>query len=98
MRESPRIRENPSALLNLQVADGDQTVVEETLLRLREAIVDRFTLEMAEGHLREARGQLGQAVAAFERAAAVRPEEPGPLHALVRIQITQGRMEDAEAI
>jgi tetratricopeptide (TPR) repeat protein len=83
-------------LLNLQAADRDWSGTDQTLMRIREAGANRFVSELAEGNLYQARLQWDKAVASFERAAALNPDAPEPIFALVRIDARQGRLVQAQ--
>ncbi|MFO0729928.1 MAG: hypothetical protein U0361_02835 [Nitrospiraceae bacterium] len=68
-------------LLNLQAADRDWRATEDTLAKIRDAGANTFVADLAEGNLYQARSQLDKAVAAFERAAAAKPDAPEPIRA-----------------
>lgn len=95
LKDAPRDIESLGFLLNIQVAEREWQGAEGTLARLREAGTDPFFLEMAEGNLNQARKQWDKAIAAFERAATLRPEAPDPLFSLVRIELNQGKAGEA---
>lgn len=84
-------------LLNLQVAARDWGHTKDTLSRIRNIPGANFLADVTEGHLYLARRQYDKAVGAFERALAANQDAPEPLIALVRIEVNQGRLVQAQA-
>ena len=96
LKQAPTNLGTLGMLLNLQAADRDWEGTDQTLVRIREAGANRFVSELAEGNLHQARLQWDEAVAAFERAAALNPDAPEPIFALVRIDARQGKLAQAQ--
>lgn len=82
-------------LIAAQRRDQDWSAAEATLAKIRAATADPFIVGMAEGDLRQAEKKWGAAMTAFERAAVSRPEAPEPLFSLIRIELSQGKSEEA---
>ncbi|HJT19703.1 MAG TPA: tetratricopeptide repeat protein [Nitrospira sp.] len=78
-------------LMNLDLMTKDWAAADKTLSRLRAASGDSSTVRLAEGRLYEAQGQTERAVAAYERATTLAPNDPEPLLSLVRLEIAHGR-------
>ena len=95
LKQAPTNLGTLGMLLNLQAADRDWNGSDETLSRIRAAGANRFVSDLAEGNLYQARLQWDKAVTAFERAAALNPEAPEPIFALVRIDARQGKLAQA---
>lgn len=95
LADNPNDREALLLLFSFQISGQEWKGAEATLAKIRSPGVDSFTADLAEGELHQARKEWGPAIAAFERAAAARPEAAEPLFALVRIDLSQGRSEAA---
>jgi tetratricopeptide (TPR) repeat protein len=84
-------------LLALQVSERNWAATEQTLARLRAAGANTTAADLTEGDLLQARQEWEKARAAYERAAAASPEAPEPLVALVRLEIRQGKLPQAQS-
>ncbi len=84
-------------LFNLQLAGKEWGVTEATMQQLRDAGAGQATLALAEGNLRQAKGDYAGATAAYEQALQANPESPTPLYALVRLDLAKGRQAEARA-
>ncbi|HEU4684716.1 MAG TPA: tetratricopeptide repeat protein [Nitrospira sp.] len=84
-------------LMNLDLMMRNWDAAEHTLRRLRAVSADSAVTWIAEGRLHEARAEFEKAAEAYERASAVAPNDPEPLLALVRVEVTHGRGERAQA-
>ncbi len=97
LKQAPTNLGTLGMLLNLQAAERDWDGTDRTLAQIREAGANKFVSELAEGNLFQARLQWDKAMAAFERAAALNPEAPEPIFALVRIDARQGKLAQAQS-
>jgi tetratricopeptide (TPR) repeat protein len=97
LKEEPKDLPSLGLLFDLQVADKEWGVTDQTIARLRNADRDQFMADLAEGRLQQARRQWDKAVAAYERALMARPDDPAPLSALVGLETSLGRAPSAQA-
>ena len=97
LKLDPANVETLGLLLALQASERNWAGTEDTLARLRAAGASATAADLAEGDLYQARQEWEKARAAYERAAAVSPDAPEPLVALVRIDIRQGKLAQAQA-
>src|SRR5262249_15155491 len=74
----------------------DWAATEQTISRARTAGADSAAADLTEGRLHQARGELDQARAAFERAAKRYPDAPEPLIALIKLDFQQGKTAQAK--
>jgi len=84
-------------LMSLDLLTGNWEEGARTLGKLRAAAGDSYATYMGEGRLYEARQLLNEAGSAYERAASLAPNEPEPLLALVKLDLTRGQRERARA-
>ena len=91
LKQDPNNLQIMSVLLKLQAAERDWAGTERTMSRARTAGADSSAADLVEGRLRQARGELEQAQASFERALARHPEAPEPLIALVQLDLQRGK-------
>jgi len=85
-----------SVLLNLQAEERDWAATDRTLSLARTAGANSAAADLTEGRLYQARGELDQARAAFERAAKRYPDAPEPLIALIKLDFQQGKTAQAK--
>lgn len=96
LKQDPNNLQTMSVLLKLQAAERDWSGTEQTMSRAREAGADSSAADLVEGRLRQARGELEQAQASFERALARHPEAPEPLIALVQLDLQRSKSPQAK--
>lgn len=96
LKQDPNNLQIMSVLLKLQAAERDWAGTERTMSRAREAGADSSAADLVEGRLRQARGELEQAQASFERALARHPEAPEPLIALVQLDLRRSKSSQAK--
>jgi tetratricopeptide (TPR) repeat protein len=97
LKQDPNNLQTLSALLKLQAAERDWSATEQTMARARAAGADGSTADLTEGRLYQARGELDQARASFERALARYPDAPELLVALVQLDLQQKKPAQAKA-
>lgn len=96
LAEQPKDIESLALLLGLQLSAKEWPAAEGTLRKLREAGGEPFVVGMAEGEFHQAKKEWDRATAAFEKAAAARPDAPDPLFALIRIDLNRKKADAAE--
>ena len=96
LKQDPNNLQTMSVLLKLQAAERDWAGTEHTMSRARAAGADSSAADLVEGRLRQARGELEQAQASFERALARHPEAPEPLIALVQLDLQRNKSSQAK--
>jgi cellulose synthase operon protein C len=84
-------------LMTLDLVMKNWLGAEQTLGRIRHVESGSHTALMAEGRLYEARHRWNDAVTAYERAAALVPNEPEPLFSLVKLEMAQGHKARSQA-
>ena len=82
-------------LMSLDLTTSNWTEAERTLERLRAVSRDSLLTLMAEGRLRQAQGQLDKASVAYDRAAALAPNDPDPLLSLIKLDMVQRHADRA---
>lgn len=93
--KTPDDLESLQLLMHAQLADRDFRAAESTLTKIRSATDHSFIIGMAEGDFHQAKKNWEPAIAAFESAAASRPDSLDPLFALVRIELSRGNGDPA---
>ncbi len=79
-------------LMTLDLMTKNWQGAEHTLTRLRQVSAGNSHVALsAEGRFYEARGSLGEAKRAYERATALVPNEPEPLLSLVKVEVALGQ-------
>lgn len=84
-------------LMTLDLVMKNWSGAEETLGRIRHVAAESHVALMAEGRLYEAQRHLNDAMNAYERAAALVPNEPEPLLSLVKLEVAQGHKVRSQA-
>ncbi len=84
-------------LMTLDLVMKNWSGAEETLGRIRHVTAESHVALMAEGRLYEAQRRLNDAMNAYERAAALAPNEPEPLLSLVKLEVAQGHKVRSQA-
>ena len=84
------------ALFQLQLQDREWNQGHATLKQLRQAGANQAAASLAEGHMAFAQQQWDAAEAAYSKAAQLQPRAAEPILALVRLDMRQGRMPQAQ--
>jgi tetratricopeptide (TPR) repeat protein len=84
-------------LMTLDLVTKNWSGAEQTLERIRRVAAESPLALMAEGRLYEAQRRLNDAMNAYERAAALVPNEPEPLLFLVKLEMAQGKRTRSQA-
>jgi tetratricopeptide (TPR) repeat protein len=84
-------------LMTLDLVTKNWVEAERTLDRLHAVSNNSVVALMAEGRLSQAREQFDKAVAAYERATTLAPNDPDPLLSLVRLDVALGHADRAQA-
>jgi tetratricopeptide (TPR) repeat protein len=82
-------------LMNLDLSTKNWSEAERTLGRLRVVAGESYPTFMAEGHFHEAQRRLEEATRAYDRAAALAPNEPDPLLSVISLEVSRGRIDQA---
>jgi Tfp pilus assembly protein PilF len=97
LKDGPADVETLRMALSLDVADKDWARAEQTLARLKSAGETPVNVAMTEARIAQARNQSDRARAAFERAAALDPDNGEPLLALTELDMKAGRVDQVHA-
>ncbi len=84
-------------LMTVDLVTKNWSGAEHTLQRLQAAVREHPLTYMAEGRLHQAQGRAERAVAAYERATVLAPNDPDPLLTLVKLEVAQGHLQQAKA-
>lgn len=82
-------------LFSLDLSTKNWSDAKAAVARIRTAVGESPIVDMAEGKLYEAQGQFANAIASFDRATQADLDAPGPLLALIRLEVAQKQVERA---
>jgi cellulose synthase operon protein C len=83
-------------LMMIDLVTKNWVKAEHTLKRLRAVSENSAVAIMAEGRLRHAQGHIDKAIAAYERATVLAPNDPEPLLSLVKLDVAQSHADRAK--
>jgi cellulose synthase operon protein C len=83
-------------LMTVDLVTKNWSGAEQTLQRLQAVVREHPLTYMAEGRLHQAQGRVERAIASYERATVLAPNDPDPLLTLVKLEVAQGHLKQGK--